>query len=102
MHVISRKGLQAASDAHPDAQGWLGGWLAVAEKATWTSLHDVRQTYPHTDQVGNCLVFDVKGNTYRLIVTVVWPRPPRTKGTLFIKYVLTHAEYDKDTWKGCC
>lgn len=102
MHVISRKGLLAASEAYGDAQSWLGGWLRVAERAVWSNLDDVRKTYPIVDQVGKCLVFNVKGNVYRLIVTVVWPSPPRTKGTLFVKYFLPHAEYDKNAWKGCC
>jgi mRNA interferase HigB len=59
--------------------------------------------------VGQCLVFDVRGNNYRLIATVAWARkvvgsgPPKTiNGTLYIKHFLTHAEYDKDDWKGCC
>lgn len=49
VHVTSRKGLLAASEAYADAQNWLGGWLMVAEKAVWTRLVDVRKTYPSTD-----------------------------------------------------
>lgn len=99
---MSKKGLMAASKAYPDAQEWLSAWLAVAGKATWTNLVDVRETYRSADQYRQCLIFDVKGNTYRLIARVVWANPPRTNGTLFIKAFLAHADYDKDTWKGCC
>ena len=109
MNVISRHGLLIAAQSYPDAQNWVGSWFQVAKRASWTSLADVRQTYPATDQVGQCLIFDVRGNNYRLIVTVVWARKladaNATKlinGTLYIKHFLTHAEYDKDAWKGCC
>jgi len=111
VNVISRQGLLDASRSYPDAQSWVNGWLPVAKRAVWTSLADVRQTYSATDQVGQCLVFDVKGNNYRLIVTVTWARkavivgssqPKTFNGALYIKHFLTHAEYTKDTWKGCC
>jgi mRNA interferase HigB len=54
----------------------------------------VRKTYAHADFVEPYTVFNIKGNTYRLI-TVISYRYQR----IFIKYVLTHAEYDKDKWK---
>jgi mRNA interferase HigB len=109
VNVISRQGLLDACQSYPDAKNWVNAWLLVAKKAVWTGLADVRRTYPATDQVGQCLVFDVRGNKYRLIATVIWARkvvgsrPPKTiNGTLYIKHFLTHAEYDKDAWKGCC
>ena len=101
--MISQPGLLAASAPHPQAQNWVKAWLTVAKKAAWTSLDDVRQAYPATDQLGRCLIFDVNGNNYRLIVTVLWARvAPQIDGALYIKHFLTHAEYDKDNWKGCC
>jgi mRNA interferase HigB len=97
-----------ASKSYPDAENWVNAWFHVAQKATWARLADVRSVYPATDQVGQCLVFDVRGNNYRLIATVVWARsgvgaPAKTvNGTLYIKHFLTHAEYHRDAWKGCC
>lgn len=110
VNVISRQGLLAASQSHPNVQPWVNAWFRIAQKATWTSLSDVRRSYPNTDQTGQCLIFDVKGNSYRLITTVVWARtivvagmPPKAvNGTLFIEHFLTHAEYERDDWKGCC
>ena len=58
------------------------------------SLEDVRQIYPSADSVGNFTVFNIKGNTYRLIVSIDYE-----DGTIYYKYFLTHAEYDKDKWK---
>jgi mRNA interferase HigB len=53
----------------------------------------VRKDFPSADQIGNVLVFNVKGNKYRLVVRVDYPRQE-----LYIKALLTHAEYDKRGW----
>jgi len=47
--------------------------------------------------VGTCTVFIIKGNAYRLIVRINY----RT-GRVFIRHVLTHAEYDREGWKHEC
>ena len=101
MNVIARPAIDDAIQQHADAKSWLNAWWKVAKKEQWTSLHDVREVYPAADQVGGCLIFNACGNSYRLIVGVVYA--DETKGgTLFVKHFLTHAEYDKDNWKGDC
>jgi mRNA interferase HigB len=100
MNVISRPTLRGFGLRHADAKEWLAAWLHVAERAAWTTLDDVRTVYPSADQVGSCLVFN-KGNDYRLIVRVSYSHE-RTRGTIFLKHFLTHAEYDKNRWKDCC
>ena len=55
---------------------------------------DVQASYLNAEAVGNFTVFNIKGNHYRLIVDIVYPTQ-----RIYIKYVLTHAEYDKDRWK---
>jgi len=54
----------------------------------------VQAIYSTAEAVSNFTVFNIKGNKYRLIVDIVY-----SEATRFIKYVLTHAEYDKDKWK---
>ena len=100
MNVISRQTLQDAAAAHPEGANWLAGWYAVAKRALWTSLHDVRADFQSADQVGRCLVFNAPQGR-RLIVRVVYA-DQHQNGTLFVKEYLTHAEYDKDRWKGSC
>lgn len=56
-------------------------------------LEDVRADFPAADQVGRVLVFNVRWNALRLIVTVDYP----TK-RLFVKALLTHKEYDRKEW----
>ena len=94
MNVISKRGLFEKASKHPDATRALKYWLAVARAAEWRSLEAIRQDFPATDLVGALLVFDIKGNHYRLIVRVVSPLQ-----RLFIKEFLTHAEYSKGAWK---
>lgn len=101
MNVISRPAVDKAIAQHRDAENWLNAWWKAARRERWTSLDDVRRVYPRTDQVGSCLVFDVLGNKYRLIVGVRYETDARG-GTLFVKRFLTHAEYSKDSWKGDC
>ncbi|MCV3214424.1 type II toxin-antitoxin system HigB family toxin [Plectonema radiosum NIES-515] len=55
---------------------------------------EVQATYPKAEAVGSFTVFNIKGNNYRLIVDIVYEAQ-----RIYIKYVLTHAEYDKDKWK---
>jgi len=57
-------------------------------------LSDVRQTFCHADLVGDKTVFNIKGNDYRLITVIRYDL-----GIIYIKDLLTHAEYDKGKWK---
>ena len=94
MHIISCKKLLEFSQKYADAFTPLDYWYRVASAASWRHLNDVRQVYSSAEAVGNFTFFNIKGNSYRLIVDVVY----RTQ-RIYIKYVLNHAEYDKEKWK---
>jgi len=95
MRVISRRALREFAKRHPDAELPLDAWFRIASAAHWRSLEDVRHIYPHADLVGQYTVFNIKGNTYRLI-TVIRYAP----AIIYIRKVMTHADYDKGNWKG--
>jgi mRNA interferase HigB len=97
MWVISRKKLLESATKHGDLAAPLDAWYRVAKQAAWRDLHDIRQSWPKTDQVGACVVFNIKGNEYRLIA---WVKFKSQK--IFIRHVLTHAEYDREAWKNDC
>jgi mRNA interferase HigB len=101
MHVISRPAITQAIERHPDARTRLEQWWRLASRMRWENLHDVRQVYPSADQVGGCLVFNARGNRYRLIVGVKYADDFQ-RGTLWVKHFLTHAEYDEEEWKRDC
>ena len=94
MHVISRRILRNFCQVHADSCDALYDWYRVATKAEWKNLVEVQTIYPKAETVGNFTVFNIKGNNYRLIVDIVYETQ-----RIYIKYVLTHAEYDKDKWK---
>ncbi len=93
MHVISRKRLKEAVQRHSDLAAPLDAWFRIAKKAQWRSLVDVRKTFSSADAVGKWTVFNIKGNQYRLIAEINYP-----SGRVYVRYVLTHAEYDRGGW----
>jgi mRNA interferase HigB len=94
MRIISRRRLQEFSAIHPDAAVALDNWYRIAKSAQWKDITDVKQVYPTADAAGDFTVFNIRGNNYRLIVAIVY-----STQRIYIKYVLTHAEYDKEDWK---
>jgi mRNA interferase HigB len=94
MHLISIKKLRADAYKFPDVGRQIQDWYSNVEEAEWRNLEDVRQIYRDAESVGNFTVFNIKGNTYRLIVDIDYE-----DNTIYYKYFLTHAEYDKNYWK---
>ena len=94
MHVITKRRLRDFLAIHPDATASLLAWLRLAEHGSWRHLADVRHDWPSADVVGNFIVCNISGNKYRLIVYMDFARH-----MIFIRHLLTHAEYDKEVWK---
>ena len=72
-------------------------WYKLAKHADWANFGALRQTFGSADQVGNCVVFDVGNNRFRLIGRVFY-----TVGKLYILKVMDHQEYDKGRWVDDC
>lgn len=94
MHLISIRNLRADAAQYSDVKTNIDNWFAAVNKAEWQNLEDVRRVYRDAEAVGNFTVFNIKGNAYRLIVGIDYEDQ-----TVYCKYFLTHAEYDKDKWK---
>lgn len=94
IHIISRKRLLEFAAIHPEVALSLDNWYRVAKSANWSNINEVRQVYASADAVGNFTIFNIKGNNYRLIVDIIY-----STQRIYIKYILTHAEYDKQAWK---
>jgi mRNA interferase HigB len=66
-------------------------WYALASRSQWKSPSDIKEAYRNASfTANNRVVFNIKGNDYRLVVLVRYD-----KGLLFVKFVGTHAQYDK-------
>jgi mRNA interferase HigB len=94
MHVISRRKLKEAATRHGGLEGPLDAWFRIAKKALWRNLAEVRKTFSSADAVGKWTVFNIKGNQYRLITEINY-----VFGRIYIRHVLSHAEYDRGGWK---
>lgn len=77
-----------------DAYTPLDSWYRTAKTANWKNLSEVQNFYPSADAVGNFIVFNIKGKAYRLIVSIDYEGQ-----IIYVKYVLTYAEYNKEQWK---
>ena len=82
-----------AAAPHRDAVEPLKAWYKAARASKWRNLVDVRKQFPKADQTGKVLIFDIKGNRYRLITTVNY-----NQARVWVKDFLTHAEYDRKEW----
>jgi len=94
MHIITRLRLSDFWTTHPDAETSLRSWYKRTNLAKWQNFVELRQTFPSADLVGNLTIFNIGGNSYRLIALVDYKFQK-----VFIRHVLTHAEYDKEGWK---
>jgi mRNA interferase HigB len=90
MRVIAVSTLRAFWERHPDAEQPLKAWYAEATNATWAQPADIKARYRSASVLKNRrVVFNVKGNDYRLIVAIAYKLQ-----IVYVKFVGTHQEYD--------
>ena len=91
MRVISVKTLRDFWQKHPDSESALRAWYTEAKKASWRSPQDIKTAYRSSSILRNSrVVFNIKGNTYRLVVAVKYEFQ-----LVYVRFVGTHAAYDK-------
>jgi mRNA interferase HigB len=89
--ILSRSTLRNFWETHPDAEEALKTWYSEASHANWQNPLDVKTSHRNVSIIANNrVVFNIKGNTYRLIVAMRYDI-----GIIFIRFVGTHSEYDK-------
>lgn len=95
MHVISPKLLREFWARYPDAETPLKVWLKRASSAKWASFEEIKADFgARVDRYKKYVIFDIGGNKYRLIVV-----PHYDRKRVYIRYIITHAEYTLDRWK---
>lgn len=91
MRIISERTIRIYYEAHPEAKSALQEWTSKVKEARWQNFADMRQTFNTIDYVGNQhYVFNIKGNDFRLVAVVKF-----TVQFVLIRFIGTHAEYDK-------
>ncbi|MBW6472349.1 MAG: type II toxin-antitoxin system HigB family toxin [Anaerolineaceae bacterium] len=90
MRIISRRILREFWEKHPDASVPLQAWFRDVEQANWKTPADIKAIHKNASFVAkNRVVFNIKGNHYRIVVVVVYQH-----GVVYIRFVGTHSEYD--------
>ncbi len=91
MRIFTEQALKEYAEAHPDVKVALQEWTTVVKNSKWTCFADVKRTFNSVDNVGNQhYVFNIRGNNYRLVVVIKF-----TIQFVYVRFVGTHAEYDK-------
>lgn len=94
MNLIGRQLLDAFAKKHAQCLNPLRTWVRIAEDAQWRTTQDIKNVFRSADFLsGNLVIFNIKGNDYRLVVAVAYQQ-----GIVQIQWVGTHAEYSKKTW----
>jgi mRNA interferase HigB len=94
VRIISNAAIVEFSKTHKDAVESLLHWYGVTKRAAWRHLVDVRADFPHADAVDIFTVFNIGGNKFRLVSAIQY----RWR-IVYIRHILTHAEYDEGKWK---
>lgn len=91
MHIITRTRLTAFGRKHADAAGPLREWVRVMRRKQYRGHLEVQKNFPPVDFIGTRkAVFTIGGNEYRLVVDMRYDL-----GRIYIRHVVTHAEYDR-------
>lgn len=91
MRIFSQSTLAEFWSKHRDAEQPLRTWYKIACKADWRGPNDVKAMFIKASIIGdNRVVFNIVGGSYRLVVKFAYDR-----GWGFVRFIGTHAEYDK-------
>lgn len=101
MRIISKARLRQfwEGHGHDDAEGPLRAWYTHVSKraVAWGLWSALKADFGKASLVGNCVVFNIGGNKYRLVTRVLY-----ASQKVFILKVMTHNEYDENRWKTEC
>jgi mRNA interferase HigB len=91
MRLITHRTIRKFWEKHTDAEAALRGWSRFVKRAEWECFNDIKKDFQSADVIpGNRVVFNVKGNHYRIVVKIHY-----NTGFVFVRFIGTHAEYDK-------
>lgn len=90
MRIIAISQLKTFWQKYPDSEQSLLAWIDEVKKANWQTPADIKGQFRHASVLkSRRVVFNIKGNDYRLVVAVAY-----RFAALYIKFVGTHAQYD--------
>lgn len=94
MRVISKQPIRAFWEHHPESKTALEEWFRNASRVVVKSFSELRRIFGSADYVDGYTIFDVGGNKYRIATVIHYD-----KQRIYVRQVMTHAEYDKNHWR---
>ena len=97
VHIVTRKHLTEAMERYPDAANEIKAWVAIVENVRWHNFAEVKSLFTDADCVRGYVIFNIRGNRYRLITVIHYAKMTKdrkTDGHVYIRSFLTHKEYD--------
>jgi mRNA interferase HigB len=94
MEPLNRRRLKEYMQEHADAEAALRSWWTIVRQANWQNFAQVRSTFNTASYVDPYVVFNIKGNDYRLVTYIDFET-----GIVAMKWFGTHAAYDRENWK---
>ncbi len=89
--IVAKRTIRNFWEKHNDSKVYLETWYQTVKNAEWLKPSDIKEFYASVSILKNSrVVFNIKGNDYRLVAKVNYERQ-----WLFIRFIGTHAEYDK-------
>src|SRR2546422_6092099 len=86
--------IRSLAERHSEAKSSLAHWYHLMKRNDFSNFVELRATFPSADQVGKLTVFNIGGNNVRLIAAIHYNRRK-----VYVRSVLTHTEYDEQSWK---
>ena len=91
LRIIAKKTLREFWEKHKDCEEQLNSWYRDFGNSEWSNFNEIKSIYPNASLIGdNRIVFDIKGNQYRLIIKVQFKLK-----IAWIRFIGTHAAYDR-------
>jgi mRNA interferase HigB len=94
VRIICKGAITSFGAKHNDALEPLLHWYHVTKKAGWKNLAETQKDFRRPDHVERFTVLNIAGNKYRLIAVIKYRWQ-----VVYVRHVLTHAEYSKEKWK---
>jgi len=94
VRVISKKPLRDFWEQHPESKPMLEEWFRKASRYRASTFPALSQTFNAADYVDGFTIFDVGGNRYRIAAAIHYD-----KQRIYVRAVMTHAEYDRNNWR---
>ena len=102
MHIVTVKHLKDAAEQYRDAAKEIAAWCKIVKDVRWWNFVEVRKVFKDADAVREYVIFNIRGNRYRLVTIIHYSREKEgrlTEGHVYVRSFLTHKEYgDPSKW----